>query len=150
MKAHILKVFYVSFSLVIFSLFSGCDEIQEMLDEMELRTVTYTFRYNGVDMSGMSDGPMDITWIDYLDENNNPVHVDLIPPNKTFIKTVIFSKGDKAELSFSGAPNINSGTATLTIKCPDCENLDIKLDGKVERVNNMSTFKIGSISLFLE
>jgi hypothetical protein len=147
MKAQIKKGFYFLFSLVLFSLFSGCEEIEEMLDD--LRVVTYTFQYNGVDMTGMSDRPSDITWIDYLDENG-PVHVDLIPQNKKFIETVTFSKGGRAELSFSGAPNINSGTATLTIRCPDCENLDIVLDGKLERVYDISTFPMGSITLILE
>ncbi|PHS53058.1 MAG: hypothetical protein COB01_05785 [Lutibacter sp.] len=148
MRTTILRVFYPLFTLMIFFSFSGCDELEEILNT---RTVIYSLEYSNVDMSGMYNSPSNNTMIDYLDADGNLIPVDLVAPRKTWTQAVFLSKGDRAEVRFNAAININSGTATLRINCDDCENDDLIYgNGTVKRVYNLSIMGVGELSFNVE
>jgi hypothetical protein len=128
-------------------LFTGCDELQELL---EIRTVIYSFEYN-VDMSGMTNSPSNNTMIHYLDAEGYDVFFDLVAPKKTWTQAVFLSKGQRAEVSFNAAMNIDSGTATVRINCDNCKNDDIIYgNGTKQRVWDLSRMTVGSLSLDVE
>ena len=148
MRANILKIPNLLFSLIIFSLFSGCDELEELL---EIRTVIYSLEYTNVDMSGMTDSPSNNTMIDYMNAEGYLVSVDLVAPRKTWTQTMFLSKGDRAEVHFNAALNIKSGTATLRINCDDCKNDDLIYgNGTIQRVYNLATMGLGELSFNVE
>lgn len=148
MRSHILKVFYFLFTLIFFYLFIGCDELEELL---EIRTVIYSLEYTNVDMSGMSNSPSNNTMIDYMDAEGYLVPVDLVAPRKTWTQAVFLSKGERAEVHFNAALNINSGTATLRINCDNCKNDDLIYgNGTIKRVYNLSLMGVGELSFNVE
>jgi hypothetical protein len=137
------------FIIAIISLFfCGCDELEELL---EIRTVIYSLEYTNVDMSGMTNSPSNNTMIDYMDAEGNLVPVDLVAPRKTWAQAVFLSKGERAEVRFNAALNVNSGTATLSINCDNCENDDlIYANGTIQRVYNLATMGLGELSFNVE
>lgn len=136
------------FAIGILLLFSGCDELEELLSE---RTVIYSLEYTNVDMSGMSNSPSNNTMIDYMNAGGDLVAADLVAPKKSWTKAVFLSKGDRAEVRFNSALNIKSGTATLKINCDDCENDDLIYgNGTIQRVYNLSTMGVGELSFNVE
>lgn len=147
MKTQIKKGFYFLFSLVLFSLFSGCGVLEELL---EVRTVIYSLKYN-VDMSGMTNTPSNNTMIEYYDVEDFPVAIDLVAPKTTWTQAVFLSKGDRAKVVFSASLNIDSGTATLRIDCDNCKNDDLIYgNGTVQRVYDLSRMSGGSLSFNVE
>jgi hypothetical protein len=148
MKAQIKKGFYFLFSVVLFSLFSGCDELEELL---EIRTVIYSLEYTNVDMSGMTNTPSNNTMIHYMDAEGYLVPIDLVAPKKTWTQAVFLSKGDRADVQFNAAMNIDSGTATLRIDCDNCKNDDLIYgNGTVQSVYDLSRMTVGTLSFNVE
>ena len=148
MRANILKIYYLLFPLIVFSLFSGCDKLNELL---ETRTVIYSLKYTNVDMTGMTNSPSNNTMIDYMDAEGYLVPVELVAPIKTWTQTMFLSKGDRAEVHFNAALNIKSGTATLRINCDDCKNDDLIYgNGTIQRVYDLSRMGVGELSFNVE
>ena len=148
MRANILKIYYLLYPLIIFSLFSGCDKLNELL---ETRTVIYSLKYTNVDMTGMTNSPSNNTMIDYMDAEGYLVPVELVAPIKTWTQTMFLSKGDRAEVHFNAALNIKSGTATLRINCDDCKNDDLIYgNGTIQRVYDLSRMGVGELSFNVE
>ena len=145
MRARILKVFYFFFAIIFLSLFSGCEEVVELIEELEndMRTVHYTVTVTGVPNPPPSGRTL--TGISHtINSNGDEKFVGLHHPKEKWEQSAQFFKGDYIRLRTSS--ELRNGTVTMIIDCLDCEN-----DKKVSKSYNLSDSSfIGNVNLTLK
>ena len=122
-------------------LFSGCDKIDDLLDNDE-RKIGYNVLFE--------DTPQNfdyLTTITYTGEDGFNQFDDHQSAFSLWSEGGNFSKGDRVSLSIN--TSLDRGTITLIIICNDCKN-DNLIDAKVKKIIDLSTIKVGELSLNLE
>lgn len=130
------------FTIGVFSLlFSSCSKLDTLLEDKE-RKISYNVLFE--------DTPQNfeyLTTITYTGEDGYNLFEDHQSAFSLWSKGGNFSKGDRISLSIN--TSINRGTITLSITCKECKN-DNLINNEIKKIINLSTIKVGELSLNLE